>query len=162
MDLEIQKSQYIRPKVTVHKCAEIIQGRKLYEEIRYTAKFEIKYGWFFLTKLYLVKCEIDLLVHILNFMFTNKVFFSKSRASLIAPSKPRSWCSNGTFVKRFFSDYQDQRDGTLLDWTQSFLSAGRSTTSKSGRNNSMPQFFMLHINSMVCPVSKGGWKLKYF
>ena len=23
------------PKVTVHKCAETIQGRKLYEEIRY-------------------------------------------------------------------------------------------------------------------------------
>ena len=28
-------SQYIRPKVTVHKCAETIQGRKLYEDIRY-------------------------------------------------------------------------------------------------------------------------------
>ena len=27
-------SQYIRPKVTVHKCAETIQGWKLYEEIR--------------------------------------------------------------------------------------------------------------------------------
>ena len=27
---------YIRPKVTVHKCTETIQGRKLYEEIRYT------------------------------------------------------------------------------------------------------------------------------
>ena len=27
-------SQYIRPKVTVHKCEETIQGRKLYEEIR--------------------------------------------------------------------------------------------------------------------------------
>ena len=26
------------PKVTVHKCAETIQGRKLYEEIRYLAK----------------------------------------------------------------------------------------------------------------------------
>ena len=34
LDLEIQRSQYIRPKVTVHKCAETIQGRKLYEEIR--------------------------------------------------------------------------------------------------------------------------------
>ena len=52
LNLEIQKSQYIRPKVTVHKCAEIIQGRKLYEEIQYTAKFEIKYGWLFTTKLY--------------------------------------------------------------------------------------------------------------
>ena len=27
--------QYIRPKVTVHKSAETIQGKKLYEEIRY-------------------------------------------------------------------------------------------------------------------------------
>ena len=36
LDLEIQRSQYIRPKVTVHKCAETIQGRKLYEEIRCT------------------------------------------------------------------------------------------------------------------------------
>ena len=34
LDLEIQRSQYIRPKVTVHKRAETIQGRKLYEEIR--------------------------------------------------------------------------------------------------------------------------------
>ena len=29
----IQRSQYIRPKVKVHKCAGTIQGRKLYEEI---------------------------------------------------------------------------------------------------------------------------------
>ena len=35
LDLEIQRSQYIRLKVTVNKCAETIQGRKLYEEIRY-------------------------------------------------------------------------------------------------------------------------------
>ena len=35
LGLEIQRSQYIRPKVTVYKCAETIQGRKLYEEIRY-------------------------------------------------------------------------------------------------------------------------------
>ena len=34
LNLEIQRSQYIRPKVTVHKCSETIQGRKLYEEIR--------------------------------------------------------------------------------------------------------------------------------
>ena len=36
LNLEIQRSQYIRPKDTVHKGAETIQGRKLYEEIRYT------------------------------------------------------------------------------------------------------------------------------
>ena len=35
LDLEIQRSQYIRPNVTKHKCAENIQGRKLHEEIRY-------------------------------------------------------------------------------------------------------------------------------
>ena len=35
LDLEIQRSQYIRPKVTVHKGAETIQGRKLYEELWY-------------------------------------------------------------------------------------------------------------------------------
>ena len=33
LDLEIQSSQYIRPKVTVHTCVETIQGWKLYEEI---------------------------------------------------------------------------------------------------------------------------------
>ena len=27
-NLEIQRSQYIRPEVTVHKCVETIQGRK--------------------------------------------------------------------------------------------------------------------------------------
>ena len=35
MNLEVQRSQYIRPKVTVHKGAETIQGRNLYEEIWY-------------------------------------------------------------------------------------------------------------------------------
>ena len=34
LNLEIQRSQCIRPKVTVHKGAATIQGRKLYEEIR--------------------------------------------------------------------------------------------------------------------------------
>ena len=35
LNLEIQRSQYIRPKFTVHKGVQTIQGRKLYEEIRY-------------------------------------------------------------------------------------------------------------------------------
>ena len=35
LNLEIQRLQYIRPKVIVHNCAETIQGRKLYEEMRY-------------------------------------------------------------------------------------------------------------------------------
>ena len=30
LNFEIQRSQYIRPKVTLHKDAETIQGRKLY------------------------------------------------------------------------------------------------------------------------------------
>ena len=34
LKVEIQRSKYIRPKVTVHKCAETIHGQKLYEEIR--------------------------------------------------------------------------------------------------------------------------------
>jgi hypothetical protein len=38
LDFEILKLQYIRPKVTVHKGAETIQGRKLYEEIRYVTR----------------------------------------------------------------------------------------------------------------------------
>ena len=32
--LDIQRSKYIRAEVTVHKGAETVQGRKLYEEIR--------------------------------------------------------------------------------------------------------------------------------
>ena len=43
LNLEIQRPQYIRPKVTVHKCAETIQGRKLYEEIRYLNKYLFLY-----------------------------------------------------------------------------------------------------------------------
>ena len=31
LHLEIQRSQYIKPKVTVHKCAETIQGDKLFK-----------------------------------------------------------------------------------------------------------------------------------
>ena len=41
MNLEIQRSQYIRPKVTVHKCAEIIQGRKLFKGGNYMRKYGI-------------------------------------------------------------------------------------------------------------------------
>ena len=39
LDLKIQRSQYIMPKVTVHKGAETIQGRKLFNYMR-------KYGIF--------------------------------------------------------------------------------------------------------------------
>ena len=35
LNLDFKRLQYIRLKVTVHKCAETIQGRKLYEEIQY-------------------------------------------------------------------------------------------------------------------------------
>ena len=39
LSLEIQRSQYIRPKVTVHKCAETIQGRKLFKGGNYSRKY---------------------------------------------------------------------------------------------------------------------------
>ena len=39
LDLETQRSQYIRPKVTVHKCAETIQGRKLIKGRNYMRKY---------------------------------------------------------------------------------------------------------------------------
>ena len=44
LNLEIQRSQYIRPKVTVHKCAETIQGRKLFKGGNYRRKYGIKRG----------------------------------------------------------------------------------------------------------------------
>jgi hypothetical protein len=37
--VEIQRSQYIRPKVTVHKCAETIQRRKLFKGGNYSRKY---------------------------------------------------------------------------------------------------------------------------
>ena len=39
LDLEIQRSQYIRPKATVHKGAETIQGRKLFKGGNYIRKY---------------------------------------------------------------------------------------------------------------------------
>ena len=39
LNLEIQESQYIRPKVTTHKCAETIQGRKLFKGRNYMRKY---------------------------------------------------------------------------------------------------------------------------
>ena len=39
LDLEIQRLQYIRPKVTVHKCAETIQGMKLFKGGNYMRKY---------------------------------------------------------------------------------------------------------------------------
>ena len=39
LNLEIQRSQYIMPKVTVHKCAETIQGRKLFKGGNYMRKY---------------------------------------------------------------------------------------------------------------------------
>ena len=41
LDLEIQRSQCIRPKVTVHKGAETIQGRKLFKGGNYMRKYRI-------------------------------------------------------------------------------------------------------------------------
>ena len=39
LNFEIQRSQYIRPKVTVHKGAETIQGRKLFKGGNYMRKY---------------------------------------------------------------------------------------------------------------------------
>ena len=39
LNLEIQRSKYIRPKVTVHKDAETIQGRKLFKGGNYSRKY---------------------------------------------------------------------------------------------------------------------------
>ena len=44
LNLEIQRSLYIMPKVTVHTCAETIQGRKLFKGGNYV----MKYGMFYL------------------------------------------------------------------------------------------------------------------
>ena len=41
LKLEIQRSQYIRPKVTVHNGAETIQGRKLFKGGNYMRKYGI-------------------------------------------------------------------------------------------------------------------------
>ena len=41
LNLEIQRSNYIRPKVTVHKAAETIQGRKLFKGGNYMRKYGI-------------------------------------------------------------------------------------------------------------------------
>ena len=43
LNLEIQRSQYIRPKVTVHKGAETIQGRKLFKGGNYMRKYGISF-----------------------------------------------------------------------------------------------------------------------
>ena len=39
LNLEIQKAQYLRSKVTVHKCAETVQGRKLFKGGNYMRKY---------------------------------------------------------------------------------------------------------------------------
>ena len=41
LNLEIQRSQYIRLKVTVHKGAETINGRKLFKGGNYMRKYGI-------------------------------------------------------------------------------------------------------------------------
>ena len=49
LDLEIKRSQYIRPRVTVHKCAETIQGRKLFKGGNYVRKYGIWLKFLFIT-----------------------------------------------------------------------------------------------------------------
>ena len=43
LNLEMQRSQYIRPKVTVHRGAETIQGRKLFKGGNYMRKYGTYY-----------------------------------------------------------------------------------------------------------------------
>ena len=45
LNLEIQRSQYIKPKVTVHKCGETIQGRKLFKGGNYMRKYGSKFDF---------------------------------------------------------------------------------------------------------------------
>ena len=42
MNLEIQSSQYIKPKVTVNNGAETIQGRKFFKGGNYVRKYGIQ------------------------------------------------------------------------------------------------------------------------
>ena len=51
LTLEIQRSQYIRPKVTVHKGAETVQGRELFKGGNYMRK----YGIYFLLEFYYLR-----------------------------------------------------------------------------------------------------------
>ena len=43
LNLEIQRSQYIRTMVSVDKCAETIQGRKLFKGGNYMRKYGMYY-----------------------------------------------------------------------------------------------------------------------
>jgi hypothetical protein len=57
LNLEIQRSQYIRPKVTVNKCAETIQGRKLFKGGNYMRKYGMYFvGSNFFTNATLTSC----------------------------------------------------------------------------------------------------------
>ena len=57
LNLEIQRSQYIRPKVTVHKGAETIQGRKLFKGGNYMGKYGKSVDWYVFRTLAL--CEFN-------------------------------------------------------------------------------------------------------
>ena len=45
LNLKIQRSQYKRPKITVYKCEETIQGRKLFKDGNYMRKYGNKAGY---------------------------------------------------------------------------------------------------------------------
>ena len=65
LNLEIQRSQYIRPKVTVHKDAETIQGRKLFKGGNYMRKygnhnkFSVSFYVLQCSKVHLIRAYLD-------------------------------------------------------------------------------------------------------
>ena len=65
LDLEIQRSQYIRPKVTVHKGAETIQGRKLFKGGNYMRKYGKAFFPFLILKGKYDSCPIHVVCFIL-------------------------------------------------------------------------------------------------
>ena len=87
LNFEIQRSQYIRPKVTVHKGAETIQGRKLYDShngrclIDITQPFYDSWVWH-------VWCLSVYCKH--EFVFSSPFFISWLHSMLIRLKKSRN------------------------------------------------------------------------
>ena len=77
MNLEIQRSQYIRPKVTVHKGAETIQGRKLYEEIRYYIHYNLDLEILVKNAVFQTKSDLNKGYDFFNLVYKNIVLKDK-------------------------------------------------------------------------------------
>ena len=63
MNLDLQRSKYIKAEVTVHKCEETVQGRKLFKGGNYMRKYgkSFKYNLIIhgLTECYLLQENIQ-------------------------------------------------------------------------------------------------------